>query len=405
MANKAAKWKKPKLPAARDVNSVAISRDGSKVVGATFFFNTGAAPLPKQIGFYAWDDSGTPLWMDEFQATAPPKDSDGKGKQGGIYSVAMSRDGAWAAGGGMFAPGQGLISAYNVATGNKGLTHHPPSMVIQVAINQNGKYLVAAADRVYVFARSGATWAQPVTTPAYANGVHRVAISATGDWIAAGAGGGRIVLIRNRIGSGGGLDIVGEWQAPAVAGDPTRNWILWVAMAAGGSAFAVACANGNVYYFDINALNPASFKPTWQEALPVCRACRSVAISDDGSLIAAAGSECDSNDKLTGRGKVFLLSKDVQDPVGQSRIVWTSATLTIDSPNLVSMDKAGDFVAVTDGTTDQRRGGYYLFSGADGTLHWTHPTKELNWPIALAADAGAAAAGSNDGRVGYFSVP
>src|SRR5438045_7196850 len=99
MAKATAKWP-VKLPVHGDggVNSVAISRDGKIVVGSTYFFNKGLGSVSKQVGVYVFDELGNQKFKDEFPAMAPPGPGHGKrGVKTGVHSVAVSRDGSWAA--------------------------------------------------------------------------------------------------------------------------------------------------------------------------------------------------------------------------------------------------------------------------------------------------------------------
>ena len=97
-----------------EVNCVAISGNGQVVIAGTYFF-TGA--VPATLGTYAYDANGNPLW----QHVAPPAPGDN-----GVYWVAVSRDGQWAASGGGHHDvlpagplGTGYVIAHEVATGNQ----------------------------------------------------------------------------------------------------------------------------------------------------------------------------------------------------------------------------------------------------------------------------------------------
>jgi WD40 repeat protein len=379
-------WKHRLLPKEGElINSVAISGDGSRVVAGTYFFNAGPTPVTKTVGMFGFDGFGKPLWQapDTYLATF------------GINWVAISRDGRWAASGGQVSNDSGFIDVYDATSGKKTCMYNCPARTQMVALNNDGSALAAGADQLYVFSRKSGTntWASPQTI-SYANAtVQRVAISADGKWIAAAIDGGIVSLVKNDLASGRGLGPHAVWSLSNV-------WIMWVAMAADGSGFAAAGDNGTVYYFNIKAFadSPAgTLQPAWQVAFPGCAACRSVAVSADGSLISAVADL--PNQPTT--GKAFLLANR-----GNSGAqLWSTPPTIPHGVNSTSMDAKGRFVTVSDGDPKANVGDFSLFEAKTGKLLWTYRTPQMNWPMQISADASAIAAGSDDGNVYYFSVP
>ena len=178
------------------INSVAISQDGSAVVAGTFFFPYGAGAKHSSadatqitVGIFAWNANGKSLWQDKFQATE------------GVYWVALSRDGKWAAAAGLAAPGQGFVYIYNMTSGARVSTYNTKVRVNMVAFSSDGSYLVAGADETYLFSRSGSTWGAPKILPVPSgDSVIAVAVSADGQWIVAGTYLGSVVLVQNTAG-------------------------------------------------------------------------------------------------------------------------------------------------------------------------------------------------------------
>ena len=126
------------------------------------------------------------MWKDEFPAVE------------GVYWVTLSRDGAWAASGGLIAETSGFLCAYNAGTGAKGLNFTTNARVNMVALSQDGTYLVAGAADLYVSTRTGAKWSKPKAIPvAKGDSIVAVGISDDGTWICAGTVQGRIVLLKN----------------------------------------------------------------------------------------------------------------------------------------------------------------------------------------------------------------
>ena len=104
------------------VNSVAISANAGTVVGGTYYhaYNDSANHKPSiapsfPVGVFAYDKTGKGLWSHVFSATE------------GVYWVALSRDGAWAASGGLItsSPYQGFIYAYDAIKGSNQLLASP----------------------------------------------------------------------------------------------------------------------------------------------------------------------------------------------------------------------------------------------------------------------------------------
>lgn len=145
-AGSALVWSVNPLPGAGQyVNSVAISADASVLVAGTYYFNYGtaahsvAADQSFTVGVFAYSKSNSLLWKDEFSASE------------GVYWVAVSRDGQWAAAGGLELHGQGFISGYNATTGAKLIDYKTSARTNMVALNSNGSWLVAGADSLYIF--------------------------------------------------------------------------------------------------------------------------------------------------------------------------------------------------------------------------------------------------------------
>ncbi len=369
-------WKKSPISSPQEyVNSVAISGDGQTIVAGTFFFPYAAGAKHSQadaklitVGTFAWNAKGKSLWQDEFQATE------------GVYWVGLSRDGRWAAAAGLAASANGFLYVYNVASGKRVYAYNTKTRVNMVAVSNDGSFMVAGADDVYLFSRTGTTWNAPQNVPiASGDSVVAVAISADGQWIAAGTFRGSVILVKN---SSGTLGAPVTWQL-------NNGSIHWVAMSADGLTFAIAGSDAAVHCFQTSSFGTKP-QPAWSAPLTGCRGCRSVALSDDGSLLSAVG-----NSKTA--GKVFVFANGGTS--GQQ--LWTQPTKH--NPNSSSIDSAGSYVTVADGYPDKTPGDFYLFK-SDGTLVGSFATSNMSWPMQISADASAIAAGSDDSKVYYFSI-
>lgn len=353
------------------INSVAISGDGSVVIAGTYYYDYKLAghmqpTVPTfTVGVFAYNNNGTQLWSDEFLATE------------GVYWVAVSRDGNWAASGGLALTNQGFISVYDAHSGAKVLDYQTTQRTNWVTFNADGSVLVAAAANIlYVFSRGANGWNPTPQTIALQpqDWMVSCAISGDGCWIAAGSGTGTVMLIQN---TGGVLSAPVYWKFPSPGG------IHWVEVAFGGSAFVAGGADGNVYYFNIPGFltNPS---PAWIGALTGCKSCRSVAISDDGTAVSVV-----ANNGQTG-ALFFFLSGILQ---------WSVPTAH--GPNSTSMDARAQFITAADGYPDGSPGTFYFFDSA-GRLLWKYGTENMCWPMHVSADGNAIAAGSDDSNVYYF---
>ncbi len=357
------------------INSVAISQDGSVVVAGTYYFPYGGgakhspADAPQiTVGTFAWNAQGKQLWQDEFQATE------------GVYWVAVSRDGQWAAAAGRSTQTQGFVFIYNVASGARVSSYYTSTRVNMVAFSSDGSYLVAGADNTYLFTRSGSTWGSPqILQSAAGDSVIAVGISANGQWIVAGTYMGSVVLVQN---TGGNFGAPVAWQA--------TGSIHWAAMSADGSTFAAAPSGSSVYCFSAASF-PSTRQPAWSAPLTGCKSCRTVGLSDDGSLVSAGGN-------VGTAGKIFLFSN--QGASGKQ--LWVQPTQR--NPNSTSLDSAGNYVTAADGYPDQTPGNFYLFD-ASGNGLGSYQTNNMSWPMQISADGTAIAAGSDDSNVYYFAVP
>jgi len=369
-------WKSSPITKPQEyINSVAISGDGSVVVAGTYFFpyGAGAKHSPADttaitVGTFAWNAKGKLLWHDKFQATE------------GVYWVAVSRDGQWAASGGRTAPAQGFVNIYDAALGKRTLVYNPKVRVNMVAFSSDASYLVAGADATYLFSRNGSSWEQPKILPcASGDSVVAIAVSADGLWIVVGTFLGSVILVQNEAGAFG---VPTSWQL-------NKGTIHWVAVSADGSAFAAAGSDSQVRYFKTSSF-PGTRQPAWSAALTGCAGCRAVAVSDDGLLVSTVGNAGTA-------GKVFLFA----DQGASGKQLWVNPTKR--NPNSTSMDSAGQYVTAADGYPDKTPGDFYLFAG-DGTALGSFQTSNMSWPMQISPNAAAIAAGSDDSNVYYFPV-
>jgi hypothetical protein len=388
--NTAPDWKRNlALAPGEYVNSVAISKDGKRVVGGSYFYtsSTTTPTPPQQVGMFAFDAKGNALWgaWTQFPATY------------GVNWVALSRDGQWAAGVGQLNASAGFISTYGVDSGNVTSVMNPTEKVKCVALDGDGSVLAAGGHNLYVSIRAGnpPVWSDALIMPMPLGVVERVAISQDGSWIAAAVDGGTLALVANN--SLGGLSTPFTWSTPGGA------YVQWIAFAGNGLGVAAAVGSlpgtggtGAVYYFDLNGLSGGSggtVTPAWSVPTTGFPTCRSVAVTDDGSLIAAV-----AGGGTAGKGNLSLL----QNNGSSATQLW--AVATNHAPNCVSIDALGTKVAVADGFPAATAGSFAAYDAANGNLIKTYATAMQCESVQISANGNAAACGGDDGFLYYFKL-
>ncbi len=381
------------------INSVAVSADGGVVAAGTFFHTYSSStdiklaervaaaqpPIddltPSQygtFGTYVWNRSGTLLMQSEFVGWQ------------GVYWVDLSGDGSVVASCGWHntTPSyRGFIAAYSVATGGTLLFYEIPVRGNVVSLDAYGAQLLAGADQGYLFSRGtdGTFGSPPATIALTASGDSTLvtALDASGSVGLIASYQGEVILFQIDAGTVGTL---ARWQLPASA------YLHFAALSSDGSHAYVGANNGTLY-----AINVARFleapAPMWSAALPSgATTIYGVACSSNGGLAAAAGNASDG-------GVVGYYA----DKYNNGAMYWKGSTAH--SPNSVSMDAAGRWVALADGHPDGTPGCFYLWQGLTGDLLWSYPTSDMSWPIKLSADGSLVVGGSDNGSVYVFAGP
>jgi WD40 repeat protein len=369
-------------PTAGDyINSVATSVDGRISVAGTFFHSysqdrrSGDLSNLGHYGIYCWDASGALQWSNTFNGYE------------GVYWVAISNNGAYAASCGWYsgAPDySGFIAAFDAANGTVALDYYKTSSrVNQVAFDVEGKLLVAGGEQLLLFFRDGSNFGTtPVNIPIDSgDSVISIGVSADGQWVAAGTYTGNVILLK----------IVGGQQVSANQWKPAdSNTVHSVAMASNGEGFVVGMKNGEFSYFDC-ANFIANGQPAWTQTLNGASSVYGVAIVADASFVSAVGNLGSAAGTIA-----------VYDNTGSSSALRWQQSLAA-NPNSTSIDAQGLFVTVADGHPDGTPGHFTLFNAASGVESWSYTTGNMSWPIQLAANGMACIAGSDDSSVYYFA--
>ncbi len=374
------------------INSVAISGDGSKVVGGTFYHSYGAATRYDTVGtkpaagstgaagdsfgIYCYNQAGTALWSQQISSYE------------GVYWVDVSTDGAYAAAGGWMTGSPnyaGFVRAYDANSGAQLLNYATSSRVSQVGLTSDGTWLVSAAETLVLFKRVNGVFNKSAEyTPAGTNPtVVTAAISADGNTIVAADYSGNILLFKNK---GGLLVLFKQWKMPSGSSHCVR-------VTPDGKAFAAGGSGGNFYYFDTETFI-ATGTPTITSQISSKSAVYGVAIADDASAFVGI-----SNLNSTAIGGLVYFVPTANNPTGAP--TWTYQTAR--NPNCASINLAKGLLAVADGHPDGAPGNFYLLNATSGALIWQYGTSNMSWPIMISASGNAVVAGSDDSNIYYFT--
>jgi len=395
VASRAPTWKISPANGKYYINSVAVSADGSRVLGGTFYHHYGktelrrapgtsastapATPSPEDgtFGVYCYNATGQAQWQDEFAGWQ------------GVYWVALSANGARAAAGGFIsatAP-QGFLRAYDATSGKLLLSRATRQRVNQVALSADGAWLVSAAETLLLF-RCDAETGQYVLTDEFVpegnDGVVSVALSANGSTVLYSGYSGHIGVFAN---IGGKLGLRARWKVPG--GQPT-DFCHMLELTPDGKTFVAGGANGTFFYSDVAAFVSGG-APASSVSTNVRGAVYGVAISGDGSLFAG----------VFNRGSAGEAWVNSRPGAGAG---FTRHFALEHNPNSAALNAAHRLFAVADGHPDGTPGCFSLFDTATGALRWQCPTGNMSWPIVIAANGGAVVGGSDDSFLYYFAL-
>ncbi|HTI40609.1 MAG TPA: hypothetical protein VL693_02195 [Vicinamibacterales bacterium] len=436
------------------VNSVAISEKGDRVIGATYIHDFEAnSKIYGQFATFCFDvasTGGKPVATNKWTNRMTGWD--------GIFAVGISGDGTVAATGGYFTPPfagpnqtTGLVMIFDAATGtvlfNSSATKTPIGDTVNVvSLSRDGAIVAAAADQLYVYARSvrnnRVTYtpiqsAAPSTDPDFRTTfgpVTSVAVHPSGTWLAACNERGQLLVATIANGVITRMFIKEVSKEPVNATDRTSSVLapvrfLSVAVSGNDDAEAFVAGGSDVVYRSTvsdmaTAANPPVRYDAGGPAAPVVdpappegvtdakarQNVRWIAISGDGATFAAVANRktpppspsanVTSGNALNGSPQTVnyegeLLIFDAQSPKPKTTVPLEH------NPNSVSMDADGEIITVAEGNPPGTPGLFRRFDFS-GTQVWQFETGNMNWPIAVSADGSAIAAGGDDGHLYYF---
>ncbi len=384
------------LSTTEQVNSCAISADGSRVVaGSSQEFGQG------QFAVVCFDAGGNQLWRQPVGTAQAYQ---------GVFWVAISADGSTVAAAGELASGsEGFLVAFDGGTGTSLYAQTDlPARVNQVSLSDDGATLLACYLNTIALFRRGSTLVfVPVDT--YSVAAHHNIESAmlSGDGTRAVAGSIHYdnnvtvgAVISARIAPIGGFE--------GVTTTVFDSGVMRVAITEDGSAWGGALHDASCVCF----LAGATSLPVWRHPCNV-PANIAYAFGIGGSASGTVHLACGVNlivgeDPGAPQGAVISLTCDAQAATPLPVQRWVMPTKYAVNPG-VSLDRAATLVSATDGKPDpghethESAGNFYLFDNVANRVLWAYPTPKMNWPMAIAANGRAIVGASDDGRVYYWA--
>lgn len=390
------------LSLTEQVNSCAISADGSRVVAGT-----SQEFGPGQFAVVCFDAAGNTLWRRPVGTPAAYQ---------GVFWVAISADGSTVAAGGEFAKGSnGFLVAFDGSTGDPLYANTDlPNRVNQVSLSDDGNMLLACYTNTIALFRRGSTLGfGPAGTVSVALGtIESAMISGDGTRVVAGS-----IHYDNNATTGATTTsgIVVSAQVHPIGsfeGVTTTSFdsgVMRVAITADGSAWGGVLHDASCVCF----LAGAAVQPVWRyrsELATDVAYAFGIAGSATGTVFLAYGVNLipSAVDPLAPQGAVVSLTCDATaaTPVPVQR--WSINTRYAVNPG-VTLDRAGALVSATDGKPDpghetvESAGNFYLFDNVANRQLWSFPTPKMNWPMAIAANGKAIVGASDDGHVYYWA--
>jgi len=378
------------------INSTAISADGSTcLLGTSEEYGTGS------FGVYCYDGSGNLKWNDALGTAAYQ----------GVFWVALSANGTYAAAGGTISETEdaaGFLRIYDATTGNRLVDVTVPSRVNEVALSSAGDMLAAVAgDVLYVYGLQNGSYLMLAEQTLSGQYCESCAISADGSLV---------IVATTRDYSASSSDPAGtvavfQYQAGALVALAQYDagvGVTRVAMLPDGSAWAASRHDGEVMAFSQDVSLPSG-QPAWTYApqgvsLGVAYGV-AIARRANGNVQVVYGVNLED----TEHGNLYALESTPQltVPISYSPgFLWQQALQYDPNPG-ISMDTQAALVTATDGQpgsgSSESAGNFYLYSG-DGTLLWQYATPLMNWPMVVAAGGKAVFGGSDDGSAYYWAL-
>ena len=374
------------------INSTALSGDGSRLIlGTSNEYQEG------YFAVYCYDQSGQLCWYQPISQSTEPSYQ-------GVFWVAISRDGNYAAAGGERAKsGEGFLYAYDARSGENLLSLSTDSRVNQVSLTNDGRYLVAAyANKVALFERLGDRYeakdTYAVEDQAYVNSA-----------MVSNQGNRAVVSViqyedgtTDRSGSVGGVIALNIEDGQFSLHNKTLldAGSIRVAIIDSGQWWGAALHDGSCAVFNDYSSQLPVWRYTPEEHTSIAYAFSITATSVNKLYVAYGANIEDSSAK----GCVYALESVIEQGVSKPSLIWKQKTTFGVNPG-VNMDLEAQYVTATDGSPSgggETAGNFYLFDHSSGEQLWDVPTSMMNWPMSISADGNAIFGASDNGTAYYW---
>ncbi|MEO9944066.1 MAG: hypothetical protein ABJH28_08625 [Paraglaciecola sp.] len=368
------------------INSVAIDAKGKySIFGSSSEFDSGC------FAVYCYNAEGKQCWQQPISMEPSYQ---------GVFWVAISNDGCYAAAGGELAKkGDGFLHAYSVEDGTSLLKVKLKARVNQVSLSHDGQLLLAIFDdtvQLYQLKAGQYQMVSDTTFPGFScnscalsdNGQHAVVstIKYNDD-------------NNTTTGKIAAFDIVSN-KLKALSPCILPVGSMRVAITDSGKNWGASLHDGSCVAFSHGNPNTAlwQYKPSI-DGLELAYGFDMTQTSDETILLAVG-----ANKSGIKQGCVYLL----ESADSKALLKWQADLDYAANPG-ISLDKEGLYVTATDGQpTDENvkvvqesPGHFYLFDGKTGTQQWKYKTTLMNWPMMINYN-GDKIIGASDNGTAYF---
>jgi WD40 repeat protein len=404
------------------INSTALSADGSVLLTGTSIESKSSNGFAVYCYHTADGINVNLLWSDSL----------GQNAYDGVFWVALSADGNYAAAGGSYTQtGGGFLRLYSVSGGVSSRQEFATtSRVNEVEMSADGSVVVAVygdqAD-VYVLANGKYSLSGSQSWPG--NYIRTCGITPDGTWIVvggdqdtgqvpqhdvgrrsevaaelaathtsddddAGANAGIVSLL---VMEGGEVEVVGT----ITPGAGVRRVVIT-------GAFLAASTRAGTITAWFRVMGPAlqeawTFTPTEPVGIIYALA---IAQTDDATIWVGGGGNAGRG--ATG-GRVFMIQStpNASGSGFTAKQVWMKPTQYPPNP-ATNMDAGALYLTAADGEptgTSETPGNFYLFDARTGDLQWSLPTSLMNWAMVINSTGTACFGGSDNGSLYYWGAP
>jgi hypothetical protein len=365
------------------INSVAIDAKGEFCIfGTSSEFDKG------RFAVYCYNAKGEACWHQEISSETSYQ---------GVFWVAISQDGEYAAAGGEFTKNEGFLKAYAVTTGELLLDVTVTARVNQVSLSLDGQLLLAVfADTVHLYQLVDGQYQLSSSETLVGYSCNSCALASHGQKAVVSA------IQYNETGTAGkvaSFQITDNKLLPLSSCHLSLG-SMRVAITDNGQYWGASLHDGSCVAFDSDHIE----SPLWSckpniTGLDLAYGF-DITQTSEGTVLVAVGAN------KTGRKQGYVYLVESHNTGGQ--ILW-GAELTYSANPGISLDRDGRYVTATDGApmadnqqdSQESAGYFYLFDASSGTLEWQYATSLMNWPMMI-NQAGDKILGASDNGYAYF---